>query len=106
MNHFKKLKNRFFYIDQNKFVSEKLIYEINKSNNLKSKCDFIKLYFFSYTYKIKDLIFIFLQKFIKIKEKKLPTLKMRKSKTHYLNLVNYLKNNEKYNLNFLYIFFF
>ncbi len=78
--NFKKLKNRFFYIDQNKFVSEKLIHEINKNNNLKSKCDFIKLYFFSYVYKIKDLIFMVLQKFIKIKDKKLPTLRSSSEK--------------------------
>ena len=78
--NFKKLKNRFFYINKNKFVSEKLIYEINKNNNLKSKCDFIKLYFLSYAYKTKDLIFLLLQKFFKTKEKKLPTLRSSSEK--------------------------
>ena len=72
---YKKLKNRFYNINEKNLTSEKLINDINKSHKINSKFNFLNFFLFSLLYNISDLFFLLKSKFVKIKKIKQKTLR-------------------------------
>jgi surface carbohydrate biosynthesis protein len=72
---FKKLKNRFCNINEDNLTSEKLINDINKSHTIYSKFNFVNFFFISFLYMGRDLLFLLIRKFVKIKQIKQKTLR-------------------------------
>ena len=71
----KKLKDRFYNINDNNLTSEKLINDINKTHKSYSKINFLKFFYISSLYTARDLFFLAIGRFIKIKQIKQKTLR-------------------------------
>ena len=72
---YKKLKNRFCNINEKNLTSEKLINDIDKSHKIYSKFNFLNFFLFSFLYNIRDLFFLIISKFVKLKKIKQKTLR-------------------------------